>query len=217
MELLAERFQKRMDLINEAQEKERIGDAEANELKLLAEQAFFNSKNEIFRKYVQDAIQIAQEEADRLASIDEQKKQARKSFLSSMLALTSGSSKKLFNIVKAASIANAVVEGYESAVSAYSKGMKVGGPPVAALFAATSLARTGALIKSISSTSFGGGGGGAGGGGGGAGGAAEAAPTVSRNVAIQLSGGDVFSRDQVVGLINQINEAVEDGAVVRLA
>ena len=134
-----------------------------------------------------------------------------------MLALTSGSSKKLFNIVKAASIANAVVEGYESAVSAYSKGMKVGGPPVAALFAATSLARTGALIKSISSTSFGGGGGGAGGGGGGAGGAAEAAPTVSRNVAIQLSGGDVFSRDQVVGLINQINEAVEDGAVVRLA
>ena len=217
MELLAERFQKRMDLINEAQEKERIGDAEANELKLLAEQSFFNSKNEIFRKYVQDAIQIAQEEADRLASIDEQKKQARKSFLSSMLALTSGSSKKLFNIVKAASIANAVVEGYESAVSAYNKGMKVGGPPVAALFAATSLARTGALIKSISSTSFGGGGGGAGGGGGGAGGAAEAAPAVSRNVAIQLSGGDVFSRDQVVGLINQINEAVEDGAVVRLA
>lgn len=60
---------------------------------------------------------------------------------------------------------------------------------------------------------------GAGGGGGGISGAvsgAVAAPQVSRNVAIQLTGGDMFSRDQVVGLINQINEAVEDGAVVRL-
>lgn len=39
----------------------------------------------------------------------------------------------------------------------------------------------------------------------------------SRNVAIQLTGGDMFSRDQVIRLINGINEAVEDGAIVRLA
>lgn len=43
----------------------------------------------------------------------------------------------------------------------------------------------------------------------------NAAP-VSRNVAISLQGGDMFSRDQVVQLINSINEAVEDGAIVRL-
>lgn len=46
--------------------------------------------------------------------------------------------------------------------------------------------------------------------------AAQASPGVSRNVAIQLTGGDMFSRSQVVQLINSINEAVEDGAVVRL-
>lgn len=40
--------------------------------------------------------------------------------------------------------------------------------------------------------------------------------TTSSNVAIQLTGGDMFSRDQVTKLINQINEAVGDGAVVRL-
>lgn len=39
---------------------------------------------------------------------------------------------------------------------------------------------------------------------------------VSRNVAISLTGGDMFSRSQVINLINSINEAVEDGAIVRL-
>ena len=47
-----------------------------------------------------------------------------------------------------------------------------------------------------------------------AGGAIAAAPT--SNVSVQLVGGDMFSRDQVIGLINKINEAQEDGAVVRL-
>jgi hypothetical protein len=31
-----------------------------------------------------------------------------------------------------------------------------------------------------------------------------------------LTGGDMFGRDQVISLINAINEAQEDGAVVRL-
>lgn len=44
----------------------------------------------------------------------------------------------------------------------------------------------------------------------------NAAPQYSRNVAIQLTGGDMFSRDQVIQLINSINEAVEDGSIVRL-
>jgi hypothetical protein len=77
-------------------------------------------------------------------------------------------------------------------------------------------------VNAIKGVSAGGGGGGgaagaaavsgasSGAGGGGGGGA-------SRNVAIQLMGGDMFSRDQVIQLINSINEAVEDGAIVRLA
>lgn len=46
--------------------------------------------------------------------------------------------------------------------------------------------------------------------------AAPAQPEVSRSVAIRLEG-DTFGRDRVISLINEINEAVEDGAVVRLA
>jgi len=46
--------------------------------------------------------------------------------------------------------------------------------------------------------------------------AAPSQPEVSRSVAIRLEG-DTFGRDRVISLINEINEAVEDGAVVRLA
>jgi hypothetical protein len=61
-----------------------------------------------------------------------------------------------------------------------------------------------------SAAASGGSGGGSGGSGGGSGGGS---PT---NVSISLQGGDMFGRDQVIGLINSINEAVEDGAIVRL-
>jgi hypothetical protein len=70
-------------------------------------------------------------------------------------------------------------------------------------------------VNAIKSASGSGGGGGAASAGAAAS-AASSAPNVSRNVAISLTGGDMFSRSQVVQLINSINEAVEDGAVVRL-
>lgn len=71
-----------------------------------------------------------------------------------------------------------------------------------------------AAIRGVSK----GGGGGHGAGTIGAGGAAitHQSASVSRNVAIHLRGGDMYSRDQVIQLINGINEAVEDGAVIRL-
>lgn len=50
----------------------------------------------------------------------------------------------------------------------------------------------------------------------GAGAATAAGGGRSQQVALQLTGGDLFSRDQVLQLINAINESVEDGAIVRL-
>lgn len=46
--------------------------------------------------------------------------------------------------------------------------------------------------------------------------AASAQPQVSRNIVLELQG-ETFGRRQVISLINQINEAVEDGAELRLA
>lgn len=129
-----------------------------------------------------------------------------------LAGLMTSENKKLFGIGKAAAIAEATVSGYQAATDAWAKGMKIGGPPVAAAFTAASLAKTGALISSIASTNIGGGGGVSAGS---AGAAAEPART-SQNVAISLQG-EVFNRKQVLELINSINEAVDDGANIRLA
>lgn len=65
---------------------------------------------------------------------------------------------KLFKIGQAAAIAESVVSGYQAAVDAWQKGMKIGGPPVAAAFTAASLVKTGMLISKIASQSANGGG-----------------------------------------------------------
>lgn len=140
-----------------------------------------------------------------------------KGMFGDLSSLMNTENKRMFQIGKAAAVAEAVVTGYQAAVSAWGQGMKIGGPPVAAAFTAASLAKTGALIGKISSQNFGGGGSQSNVGGSGVSMAAGSAPSrSSSNVAINLTGGDMFSRDQVIGLINAINEAQEDGAVVRL-
>lgn len=127
-----------------------------------------------------------------------------------MVSSVLGSMSQLFKGSKKLAIAQALVNTWQGATEA----LKLPFPENLAAFATTLATGMGA-VQSIKGTSESGGGGGAGSAAGGAGGAA-AAPQTSRNVAIQLTGGDMFSRSQVTGLINSINEAVEDGAIVRL-
>lgn len=130
-----------------------------------------------------------------------------------------GQSKKMFEVDKAFRLANAVITGYDAATSAWAFGMKVGGPPAAAAFTAASLARTAALVNSIKSTNFGGGGGGGGGGAGSAGSTAvpqqQQQQPENQIVNIDLQG-EIFGREQVRGLIGQINDALDDGYTLRI-
>lgn len=71
-----------------------------------------------------------------------------------LMTLAKGHSKAVFNLGKAVSIAEATISGYKAAVEAWEFGMSKGGPPVAAVFAALSLATTGAYIASIQSQKF---------------------------------------------------------------
>lgn len=138
--------------------------------------------------------------------------------LGSVLSAMSTHSKKAFELNKKVSLASAVIDGYESAVAAWKQGMKVGGPPVAAAFTAASLAQTGALISSIQAQSYGGGGNQSVGGGINGGAAlpgASTAPQQNQVVSINLEG-EVFGRDQVRGLIGQINDALDDGYTLRV-
>ena len=123
-----------------------------------------------------------------------------------------GSMGQLFEGSKPIATAQALINTWQGATEA----LKLPFPSNLAAFA-TTLATGFQAVNSIKSTNkSGGGGGGAGAPTAAAGGGGAAAPATSRNVAIQFSGGGMFSQEQVVGLINQINEAVEDGAIIRV-
>ena len=190
----------------------------AKQLAQLAE--FRAAKVSTEEEYNALEAQIRQEHADKMVAIERAATAAKLAAISGafgdLSSLMSSENKKMFKIGQAAAIAESTISGYQAAVTAWEKGMKVGGPGMAAAFSAASLVKTGALISSIASQSPTGGGGG--GGGASVGGGSASAPPVntSPNVALQLVGGDMYGRDQVISLINAINEAQEDGAIVRL-
>jgi hypothetical protein len=134
-------------------------------------------------------------------------------FLGDMASAFQGGNEKMLRIAKVFGAAQALISAWQGAAEA----LKLPFPQNLAAFAKVLATGLGAVqaIKGVTAGS-GATGGAAGAIGGTAAAAAPAAPSVSRNVAISLTGGDIFSRDQVINLINRINEAVEDGAVVRL-
>lgn len=147
--------------------------------------------------------------------------------LAEMTASLSTESRAMFNINKAASLANAAIKGYESAVNAYAFGTKIGGPPVGAAMAALSVATTASQINAIRSQSFGGGGSGAAYAPSGSYAATGATPTqgatngstgVGQVITIQgIGASEMFSGESVRGLIDQLIEAQRNGSKVVLS
>ena len=145
--------------------------------------------------------------------------------MSQQLTAVNTNSRAMFNIQKAANISQAVMDTYAGAARALKDYPAPKSFAVAGAVIASGLSR----VASIRSQSFGGASaaaGAAGGGGvaattglndgGGTGGASGASAARAQNVTIQLQG-EVFGREQVRSLITQINEAVADGSVLRLA
>lgn len=122
----------------------------------------------------------------------------------------------MFKDSKAASIAQAII----STLTGMNRALEL--PFPANLAAAAAVAAQGfanvAAIKSTNVSGKGGGGGGGGGGSAAASGAATGAGTgaPAQSMTVNLHG-DTFGRDQVFGLIDQINNAVADGAQIRIA
>jgi hypothetical protein len=208
---------------NEA-EKRKILD-EANAMGLMSDEA-----------HAQARVDLEQQTQDRLNEIrkrgmTEQERFSEMSFrnqaktvataLSQMTQSVTRESKAMFNINKAAALADAVMNtsaGITMALRTYP-------PPLSFLMAAAQGAAGFAQINAIRSQQFG---------------SATAAPSVSATtpvgatatsptgmgggggggssgqvVTINLTG-EIFGREQVRGLIGQINEAISDGAVLRL-
>lgn len=182
---------------------------------------------------------LAEQHADRMTDIEKraaderkriQQEEARQrqsdwgTFWDSMNTLSQSGNRAAWEIGKAASIAHAVVKGYEAITSSYAAGARIGGPAVGAAFAAAAAAATASQIANLKKASFS------------AGGSVRATgstatPTVpdedpgmiadpdrrreTTAVTINLEG-EIFSRDQVRELIDAINEATADGAILRL-
>lgn len=151
MELAENAFLEKQALIAELEEAHKIDEEERRELELEALMEYEAAKTKISEDAEKERLDAAKKAAT------EKKKQEEQFWRDSTSLMASGS-KTMFNIGKVASVAKAILDGYEAAVAAWKHGMSAGGPPLAAAFTAMSLARTGALVASISSTNFGGGG-----------------------------------------------------------
>lgn len=134
--------------------------------------------------------------------------------LGQMSTLMNSESRKMFEVGKAAAIAQVAVDTPKAAMSAYSAmaGIPYIGPILGAAAAAAAIATGVSQINQIKGQSFGGGSGGGGGaidGGGGAAGAEpqEVVQTTNFDVTLQ---GDNFSGEQVRGLIGAINDETDD-------
>ena len=194
MELLEAKHKMREELLAEQRAQEILGFREHLLAVLREEEVFQEARNKI----------LQQGEDLRLAAVSQT--------FGEMASLMQAGGKKMIGIAKVFGATEALINAYRAFNATLADRelpwyMRI--PKAVAVLGAGLN-----MVKAIKGA--GSGGGGAGGSAASASGSAEPAP-VSRNVAISLAGGDMFGRDQVIGLINQINEAVEDGAVVRLA
>jgi hypothetical protein len=185
--------------------------------------AYLDAQKQRDEQAAAERLRLAEQTASKEMQLAAQK-------IMSMTSAAASGSKAMFNINKAASIANALLSARESVTSSYAFGAKIGGPKLGAAFAAVAIAATAAQVRQLASTSFNSGASAAGsvGSAGGSSGAlapsetAAAQPvstapqTQGQTVTIQLQG-EIFGRDQVRSLITQINEAVADGSVLRIA
>jgi hypothetical protein len=135
-------------------------------------------------------------------------------------------SRKMFELTKAARLAEAVINIPSTVMAAVKHGTEMGGWPVGAAMGAAALASQLSQLRAIQSASFGGGSSGSAGGGGagvGASGAASAEPQqqqpiMQRFVNLHIYGDEntMFSRDSVLKLMDRFGEEIKDGAVLRV-
>lgn len=170
------------------------------------------------------ALRISQAEAHQqaMAAIAERENAATVTGYADMWAqlasLGSTRSRKMFEVAKAVSIAQATIKGVEAAVSSYAFGARIGGPPLGAAFAAVSAATTAGMIQQIRGQSYQGTGGGAvntgGAGATQAGATASAAPGPSqRPLEVRMTGLDansLYSGSMVSTMFDKLREEAGD-------
>jgi len=189
------------------------------------EQAYQESQKEGLDSFNANNLKTAGEYAAATEKLEEASAKRKLGLASSMFgnlsSLMDTENKKLFQVGKVAALSQAIIDGYSSVLSSYKEGTKIGGPVVGAAFAATAGIATAVQISKISGASYGGGGSSAGGMASSAPSIPEtqqaaAAPQQDRNLVISgIDSGSLYSGEQLIQLMDNINGAVEDGYVLK--
>jgi len=212
-----ESYTRRLETLIEAQEMRIITEGEMMALR--------EQMEEQHRKRLEDIVKRSGTELQKWELMTT--KQRTQSVITELQNMTNGvtnQSRLMFNINKAASLANAILKGYESIQNAYAFGSRFGGPFGGAAMAAVAAGATAAQVRAIASTQFG------------TGAAPSVAgttaaspvsvvqtpesqgsvnqPQVRRDVTIQING-STFTRSQLEELVTGINELTEDGFPAR--
>jgi len=156
-----------------------------------------------------------QQHQDRMAEIDVWSHgnalQKAGAYMGALSDIFAQGNEKMVKMSKIFGAAQALIATWTGAAEA----LKLPFPANMAAFAQV-LAQGLGAVQAIRSVTTSGGGGGSASAAGAVTGGSSAAVRQSQQVAVTLTGGELFSRDQVVTLINRINEAQEDGAIVRV-
>lgn len=180
--------------------------------------AFREEKERIEKEADEARVSGAAKTADELLAIERDLQAGKvtvvKSAFGDLASLMGSESDKIFKIGQLAAVAEATVSGGAAAVAAWEKGMKVGGPPVAAAFTGASLAKTGVLIAGMKSQKSGSGGSGSSSGfGSAASGSGSSTVTQERQVAeFRFTGGNVFDP---AAIVEAINDAYDRGYTIK--
>lgn len=218
--LLDEQHQQKMDKLAELQEGEVIFKDELKQAELQAELAHSAKKLDIM-------MGTGSKTQEMQKAFNKSKLQGALAFFAADFGGMSQHSRKMFELTKAARLADAVINIPSTVMAAVKHGTEMGGWPVGAAMGAAALASQLAQLRAIQSSTFGGGSSGGGGGGGvsapsvgsvGGGQEQQQQPLTQRFVNINLSGSDnsMYSKGAVRDLITRINEEVKDGAVLRV-
>ncbi len=212
-----DRFEEEIQRIREYGELKLITKAEIDELEIKAAEKLQSRLTEITQKHETARMKFARATAAGKAK-------SVLDFLNKEIQGVNSSNKTIFKIQQALAIASAVVNTHDAATRALRDYPAPYSYAIAAAVTAAGFAR----IASIKSATVGGGGGSSGGGGGGSGGPFQGGTGVasleqpqeddqpSLDIRIQgISPSDLFTGEQVQGILDVINEQIDDGATIR--
>jgi len=224
----AEQAEKRLEVLRTSLLTEEEAEIESYERKLAAIEEFYANRDITEQQYNDMRERLQAQHEEKLTEITKQQQELRNriqsesinrvaSTLDAISSVLEQSGEEQFGIVKALSLASALLKGYEAVTSSYAAGAAIGGPPLGIAYAALAAAQTAAQISQLMSVTSGSSGSPTVAGGGSAPAAAAAGPGQGSTLFIQgINRDDLYSGESLRSLVAQLIQYQRDGGNIVL-